>query len=183
MAESPESGGLPPLPSPERLQELLFDAARLGRADMIAPLHRAGVDLEAKDQRGYTALILASYNGSIDTTRMLIDAGALPDTPDENRGNTALMGVAFRGNREIARLLLEAGATVDARNRAGQTALMTAALFGHGGIVEDLLGQGASPLLVDAAGNSARSVAAAQGNAPIVALLDAACPPIGMFDG
>ena len=183
MPEGSGSDAPPPLPSPERLQELLFDAARLGRADMIAPLCRAGVDLEAKDPRGYTALILATYNGSIDATRALIEAGALFDAADEGRGNTALMGVAFKGYRRIAKLLLQSGATVDARNRSGQTALMTAALFGRADIVEDLLAHGASPLLVDAAGNSARSVAAAQGNEAIVALLDTASPPIGMLDG
>lgn len=183
MAEEPDPGAPLPLPPPERLQELLFDAARLGRADMIAPLYRAGVDLEATDTRGYTALILASYNGSLETTRALIEAGARVDAPDAGRGNTALMGVAFKGYRDIAHCLISAGATIDRRNRAGQTALMTAALFGHARIVEDLLAAGADPLLVDAAGNSARSLAAAQDNLTIVALFDAACPPVGMFDG
>lgn len=182
MAEVPESGA-PALPSPERLQELLFEAARLGRADMIAPLYHAGVDLEATDPRGYTALILASYNGSLETTQALLAVGAHVDTPDGQRGNTALMGVAFKGRRDIVRYLLEAGAAVDAGNRAGQTALMTAALFSQSGIVEDLLGAGANPRRVDAAGNSARSLAAAQGNAALLDLLDSASPPIGMLDG
>jgi ankyrin repeat protein len=172
-----------PLPPPERLQELLFDAARLGRADMILPLCQAGVELEAHDPRGYTALILASYNGSLETTKALLEAGATVDAPDTGRGNTALMGVAFKGFGEIVACLLDAGAEVDRRNLAGQTALMMAALFGHGAIVEELIAAGADPALVDVAGNSARSVAAAQSNAAMLMLLDVACPVIGSLDG
>lgn len=183
MPEHPNHGEPPPLPPAERLQDLFFDAARLGRADMIPALYRAGVDLEATDMRGYTALILASYNGSIEATRILLELGAGVDTPDEGRGNTALMGVAFKGYRQILLCLLQAGAVVDCRNRAGQTALMTATLFGHTEIVEDLLAAGANPLLVDAAGNSARSLAGTQGNLAMLELLDSACPPTGTLDG
>jgi ankyrin repeat protein len=165
------------------LQELLFDAARLGRADMILPLCQAGADLETHDARGYTALILASYNGSLETTQALLEAGAQVDTSDRVRGNTALMGVAFKGFSEIASCLLKAGAEVDRRNLAGQTAMMMAALFGHGTIVEALIAAGANPGLVDAAGNSARSVAAAQSNEAMMMLLDVACPVVGTLDG
>jgi ankyrin repeat protein len=172
-----------PLPPPERLQELLFDAARLGRADMVLALGQAGIDLEAHDPGGYTALILASYHGSLQTTQALLEAGAAVDAPDLTRGNTALMGVAFKGFGEIARCLLAAGADLDRRNRAGQTALMMAALFGHGAIVEELIASGASPDLVDIAGNSARSVAATQRNDAMILLLGAACPAVGTLDG
>ncbi|AHE55946.1 ankyrin repeat domain-containing protein [Sphingomonas sanxanigenens] len=183
MPEHASQGEPAPLPPRERLQDLLFDAARLGRADMIPALHRAGIDLEATDLRGYTALILASYNGSLETTRALLDLGAAVDTPDTGRGNTALMGVAFKGYRQILLCLLEAGAAVDRRNLAGQTALMTATLFGHAAIVEDLLAAGANPLLVDIAGNSARSLAGTQGNVALLEVLDSACPPTGTLDG
>jgi len=171
------------LPSVARLQLLLFDAARLGRADMISPLHHAGVDLEARDPAGYTALILASYHGSLETTQALIEAGANVDTPDLARGNTALMGVAFKGYGEILRCLLKAGAQVDCRNKAGQTALMMAALFGHTAIVEQLIAAGADVLCVDIAGNSARSVAAAQHNEAMIRLLDLATPRREVVDG
>lgn len=162
------------LPSPERLQELLFDAARIGRGDVVPALVRFGADLEAHDAKGHTALILACYNDRAETAALLLDLGAVPDAPDTGRGNTALMGVAFKGHAAIARLLLDRGAAPDARNREGQTALMLAALFGREEIVGLLLGYGADPGLVDTAGNDAGALAAAQGNMALAARLAAA---------
>jgi ankyrin repeat protein len=133
------------LPSPERIQQLLFDAAKIGRDDMVPALLHVGADIEARDARGYTALILASYNGHETTTRLLLDEGADVDAPDGARGNTALHGVAFKGFVAIAKVLIEAGADVDRRNLAGQTALMMATLFGHAEIFEMLVAAGADP--------------------------------------
>lgn len=155
---------LPPLPSTDRLQELLFDAARLGRDDMIPALVQAGADLEARNDKGHTALILASYNERQSTTALLLQLGADANAPDAGRGNTALMGVAFKGYAAIARLLLEGGAHADQRNKEGQTALMNATMFGHADIVDALLAYGADPSAVDAGGNSPASLAASQAN-------------------
>ena len=157
-----------PLPPPARIQELLFDAARLGRIDVLPALLIAGADIEARDPQGYTPLILASYNGQAKATDLLLAQGASPDAPDRTRGNTSLMGVDFKGYGEIADRLLDAGADPHATNKAGQTALMMAAMFGHGGIVDRLLEMDADPLAVDAAGNSAWSVARGQGNTIMV---------------
>ena len=70
---------LPPLPPMERLVELLFDAARMGRDEMIPALLQAGVDIEVTDSRGFTPLVLASYNAQESTTRLLLAEGALVD--------------------------------------------------------------------------------------------------------
>jgi ankyrin repeat protein len=167
---------LRPLPTPSRLQHLLFEAARLGRADMISPLCQAGAHPEVWDQGGYTPLILASYHGSLETTLALLDQGATVDTADLGRGNTALMGVAFKGFAAIVKCLLAAGADVNHRNHAGQSALMMAALFGHAAIVEELIEAGADPYLMDAGGNSATSLARSQGNQAMACLLEMARP-------
>jgi uncharacterized protein len=157
----------PKLPSFERLQELLFAAARMGRNDVLPALVRAGANLEDPDPKGYTALILASYNGQGSTTGLLLSLGARVDGGDRERGNTALMGVAFKGYTAIARLLIDGGADVNARNFAGQTALMTAALFNRAEIIELLLEVGADPTLIDASGNNVISLARSQGNQPL----------------
>lgn len=162
-----------PLPSAERIQELLFDAARLGREDVIPALLQAGADVAATDAKGHTALILATYHDHGGTATLLLDHGALIDQGDTERGNTALMGVAFKGYAGVARQLLAAGADPHATNKAGQTALMMAALFGHGEIVDALLMRGADPHQQDAAGNSALSVATSQDNETMRARLEA----------
>lgn len=164
---------VPPLPPLERIQELLFDAARLGRADMIAPLMQAGADVAARNDIGYTPLILACYHGNEDAAELLIKHGAPVDQADGARGNTALMGAAFKGFATIAERLLEAGAEPDAVNNEGQTALMFAALFGRAALVDKLVARGADPHLLDAAGNSSVSVAASQANDLMVTRLTA----------
>ena len=155
---------VPPLPSPERLQELMGDAARIGRNDVIPALLRTGIDINARDANGYTPLILASYNDRGSTTALLITEGADVNLADGNRGNTPLMGVVFKGYDAIARALIDAGADVNKRNHAGQTALMMAALFGRDAIVDMLLRAGADASARDNAENDAIGVARAQGN-------------------
>lgn len=164
------------LPSPERRQQLLFDAATLGRTDLIGPLIAAGADVNGRDARGFTPLILASYNGHLDTTEALIAAKADACLPDVDQGNTAQMGVAFKGYDAIAARLLKAGCYVNARNRAGQTALMMAALFGRTAQIKMLVAAGADASATDAAGRSASAVAAAQGNDAVVRQLSTPRP-------
>ncbi len=159
---------LPELPNAERLQELLFVAARTGRDDMVPALLQAGAAIEGRDAKGYTALILASYNGQASTTALLLSHGAEVDAGDGERGNTALMGVAFKGYTPIAKLLIDGGAEVNLRNFAGQTALMTAALFGRDEIIDLLLAAGADPTLADQNGNTVVTLARSQGNQRLV---------------
>uniref|UniRef100_A0A915IQL0 Uncharacterized protein n=1 Tax=Romanomermis culicivorax TaxID=13658 RepID=A0A915IQL0_ROMCU len=54
---------------------------------------------------GQTALMLSVSHGKMETTRMLIDAGAGLNIQDED-GSTALMCAAEHGHLEIVRLLL-----------------------------------------------------------------------------
>ncbi|MET0269661.1 MAG: ankyrin repeat domain-containing protein [Sphingomonas sp.] len=172
-APSPATATAVALPSPARRQELLFEAARLGRTDLIDPLVRSGADVNARDARGFTPLILAAYNDQLATVEALIAARADPCLPDRDQGNTAQMGVAFKGYDPIAARLLKAGCDVNARNKAGQTALMMAALFGRTKQIEMLKAAGADVTAIDRAGNSAASVAAGQGNDAVVKQLGA----------
>jgi ankyrin repeat protein len=159
------------LPSPERRQELLFDAARINRVDMIDTLLKAGADVDGYDQRGFTPLILAAYNGQGAAVEALLARRADPCKPDAKQGNTAQMGVAFKGDDAIAARLLKTPCDVNARNKAGQTALMMAALFGRTAQIDMLLAAGADRAIADATGSTAASVAAAQGNDRLAAAL------------
>lgn len=171
MTDQIETPTLPPLPSMERLRELMSDAARTGRDDVIPALLSAGVEIDGHDVKGHNALILASYNGQASTTALLLAVGAAVDSPDGGRGNTALMGVAFKGHHAIAAMLIDAGADVNRRNWSGQTALMNAALFNHATIVDMLLAAGADATIADDIGNTASSVAEAQDNQAMITRL------------
>jgi ankyrin repeat protein len=150
------------------LNRYLFDAARSGDTDVLKSLLARGVPVDARDERGSTALILAAYYGHADAVRALLAAGAAPDLGDSARGNTALMGALFKGEIECARLLLaDPRSDVDARNAAGQTAAMFAALFGRAELVEALAARDADFAVTDASGATAETLARGQGNAAL----------------
>ncbi|WP_312491333.1 ankyrin repeat domain-containing protein, partial [Sphingomonas sp.] len=111
--------------------------------------------------------VLASYNGHLSTTALLLDAGARPEGATDAQGNSALMGVAFKGHADIARLLVARGADVNYRNRAGQTAAMMATLFRQEAILDLLIAHGADLSIADTSGNTARTLAMMQGNAAL----------------
>ncbi|MBB4594202.1 ankyrin repeat domain-containing protein [Xanthomonas cannabis] len=135
-----------------QLREYFFDAAREGRQDMLAEFIRSHYDLNTRDEKGYTALILAAYHGQRPAVEQLLSAGADPCAQDK-RGNTALMGAIFKGELGIAKRLMQADCAPDQRNNAGQTAAMYAALFQRTDVLKDLAAKGADLSLKDGQGN------------------------------
>jgi ankyrin repeat protein len=156
-------------PPPDHYRALYFDAAREGRADLLAGLIKSGIAVDVRDSRGYTALILAAYDDHLAAVDLLLEKGADPCAADL-KGNTALMGVAFKNELDVAERLV-ARCDVNMRNHEGQTAVMMAALFGHADIVRLLAKHGADLSLTDASGNSAGGLARQQGNTAMEALL------------
>jgi ankyrin repeat protein len=156
--------------SQDHIKEIFFDAARAGRNDLLDGLIRSGMKPDERDPHGYTALILAAYNGKAATVDFLIQQGANPCATDA-KGNSSLMGVAFKRETAIAQRLIAAHCDVNARNGAGQTALMMAAMFGQTDVVKLLLANGANLMLQDGAGNTAMTLAQQQANPQMVALL------------
>jgi uncharacterized protein len=142
----------------QQIRDYFFDAARTGNIPMLEEFIASKYDLNGRDEKGYTALILAAYHGNDDAVKLLIGAGADPCAADA-RGNTALMGAIFKGEVGIARQLLEAKCNPDQRNAAGQTAAMYAALFGRIEIMQGLKEQGADLQTEDSDGNSAEKLA------------------------
>ncbi len=141
-----------------QLQTYFFDAARAGRSDMLQEFIAAGYDLNTRDGRGYTALILAAYHGQPQAVDLLLKAGANACAEDK-RGNTALMGAIFKGELSIARTLINTECSANQRNGVGQTPAMYAALFGRVELLKALQAKGADLQATDIDGNSAESLA------------------------
>ena len=88
---------------------LMIDAARVGRSDMIQSIldDNPDIDINAKNFKGESALILAAKSGNIDALKILINNGGtiLEFGISDNKGNTALHHAAKQGNLDILELL------------------------------------------------------------------------------
>lgn len=118
----------------------LAAAAVRDEVEVVAELLHFDADLEARGERGRTALHLAAEAGSLAAVRFLAGAGSLLDARDTG-GDTPLVLAAREGRTEVALFLLEKGADRTLHGRGGETALVAAAVAGHGAIVEALLAE------------------------------------------
>lgn len=96
------------------------------------------LNLDKKDEKGYSPLMLAAYHGHYEAVELLLSLTADIHSRD-NHGNSILMAATFRGHLPIVKLLLEHGADPDACNYRRQTALVFARTFKLRKIEEILL--------------------------------------------
>ena len=120
----------------------LLNAVRETDRPAVRALLDEGVDVDAAQPDGATALHWAAYLDDLETTRLLIEAGAAVDAANE-LGATPLYLACENGNPAMVRALLAAGASPDATLPSGETALMTAARTGSAGAVAALVAHGA----------------------------------------
>jgi acyl carrier protein len=100
----------------------LIMAARNRLSRVARQLIDAGVELDAKDNSGWTALKHASLFGQDEIVRALIESGADFNIPD-NEGWTPLIGAASRAAWTTMDLLINSGADVNHVADGGTTAL------------------------------------------------------------
>ena len=96
-------------PTDQYLPDAAADLARNGDAIGLGALLKGGQAIDARDAKGNTLLMLASYHGRAEVVKLLLNSGATVDLRND-KGQTPLGGVAFKGYVEIATLLLDAGA-------------------------------------------------------------------------
>ena len=113
----------------------LHDAAGKGDTAAVKALVEAGMDVEAKDHHGWTALHIAAMEGHPAVVKVLLEAGANVNAQDNTDG-TALLNAAMIGHYAIIKTLLEAGANIEAKDNHGWTALSLAAMRGDTAIVK-----------------------------------------------
>lgn len=139
-------GADPNFTTPEKAAPLLM-AASGGDTDIAALLIDAGAKVEAANESGKTALMLAAEAGHEALANLLLKKGADPNTVQRGEklsGFSALHWAVSAGNASMARLLVEAGADLDARSAKGSTPLATAAQKKNLPLVKWLLVRGAT---------------------------------------
>ena len=103
---------------------------------------RTGVDVNAAQVDGTTALHWAAYHDDAETVALLVRAGANVNAVNRY-GVPPLAQACTNGNAAIVKLLLEAGADANATMKGGETVLMLAARSGNVEAVKALLARGA----------------------------------------
>jgi ankyrin repeat protein len=117
-------------PSKRVANRRLLDAAERGDATAAALAIRAGANLETRDERGRTPLLLAATEDRLEVARLLIYLGADPDALDDQH-DTPWLVTGVTGSVDMLEVLLPAEPDLTIRNRFGGTSLIPASERGH----------------------------------------------------
>lgn len=120
------------------MNESLFSVAAEGNVEEMVALLDAGAPINAVNNEGNTAVMMATQNNHVDAVKMLIEQGADLNLRNDRQDNVLLYAGA-EGLLEIVQLAIKAGADTTLTNRFGGTALIPAADRGHIDVVEELL--------------------------------------------
>lgn len=123
-------------------EKKFIEAVKKGDLANVDNLLQAGVNVNAGDEKGYTALHWAVGMRHTDVViRLLATAGINVDSKPNNKEETALILAARLGNKTIVDKLLKSGANVNLTDKAGYTALHWAGERGHvpTGVMESLV--------------------------------------------
>lgn len=115
-----------------------FSAVEADDAAQVQNALSAGIPVDTRDDRGRTALLIATYYNSIKVAKLLITAGANVNAIDD-QGDSPYLYAGAEGRLEILKMTVASGADLNSLNRYGGTALIPAAHHGHVETVRYLL--------------------------------------------
>ena len=146
-------------------------AALEGDGEKVKKYLEAGINVNALDMEGHTALMLAAFNGHTDIVLSLIHKGAVVDRRDL-MGRTALLYASTGPFPETVKALLDKGAepnVVDSDEHFSP--LMHAAAEGNLDVVKLLMEYGADHSLTDVDGDNAEIFARQAGHEQVAGYL------------
>ncbi len=132
-------------------------------------LEQPTTDIDALNNAGESALMIAAIKGDVADLKLLLARGAKVNLP----GWSPLHYAATGGSAAIIRLLLSKGARLEARSPNGSTPLMMAARYGNEEAVDALLAAGADRGAKNDLGMDASAFAASGGRDKLAARLKA----------
>ena len=123
------------------------------REVILQSLIDQGVDVNAKNKKGCTALMLASMKGNINDMNVLITAGADQTIKDADGDTWIHYAVHGDCRKDVLQAMIDLGADVNAANNRNTTALMLACMKSNVDAINVLLSAGADRTIEDANGN------------------------------
>ena len=117
-------------------------------------LIQRGADINLKGDEGMTMLLRAASEGRLDVVRLLLSRGASIDAEDF-MGRTPLIAAIDQGFPAVARVLIQNRANVNAQDNRGWTPLIHAASAKDRDILPLLLDKGADPNIRNKTGHAA----------------------------
>jgi ankyrin repeat protein len=149
----------------------LLQAVKSGDVESARGRLKQGVDVNAPQGDGATALHWAAHRDNLSIADLLIRAGARPNVADE-AGTTPLHLACTNRSAQMVERLMTAGANANAALLNGETVLMTCARTGDAGAVKALLAHGADANAMEREHHqTALMWAVAQKHASVVRLL------------
>ena len=150
---------------------VLREAAIVGDIPLLQKLLDEGIDVNARDELGFTALHRAAEEGRKHVLLILLESGADIGLETSSSGSTALF---YATTKRIVRTLLEKGADLNFTSKYGITPLIKATKENRETLVRYLLDNGAMISAVDHGGKTALDWAQARHYKAIVRLLQRA---------
>ncbi len=108
----------------------LHAAAATGDERRARAALEARAELEARDHRNRTPLLVASAHDHVGVAQLLVDSGADPNAMDD-RHDTPWLVTGVTGSVAMLEVLLPAGADLTIRNRYGGVSVIPASERGH----------------------------------------------------
>lgn len=135
-------------------EESLFRAVRANDNMMIKAFADAGVNINAKNDKGETPLTVAMQSSETRTIKALIEYADI--NMRDGKGNSAIHLALKKNKDDIFKLLLEKNADVNVPGRDGnvedQTVLYLAVIRNEKDLISKLLEKGANPNMADKQG-------------------------------
>jgi hypothetical protein len=94
--------------TPDDLTRELWEVAEIGDVRQLNRLLSRGADINARNEAGMTALMVAAYLGRLEMVRSLSDHGADLNATD-SQGSTAAMLADQSGHEDVVRILVARG--------------------------------------------------------------------------
>jgi Ankyrin repeats (3 copies) len=140
-------------------QNVLMQAVEFGASiEQIKILIKGGVNVNAKDYYGNTALHDACNHDKVEIVRVLLEAKSDPNALQSNNW-TPLHCACYDGFASVTELLIEYGASLNELNNYEKTPLMMASMRGHTEIVRMLVNARADLTTTTGIGLTAHSFA------------------------